>query len=48
MSFFDFLADLSNPVLGFLPRALLVAMLSAVVCGAVGVHVVLRLSLIHI
>ncbi|MGJ9454079.1 anchored repeat-type ABC transporter permease subunit [Actinotignum sp. GS-2025c] len=42
MSFFDFLADLSNPVLGFLPRALLVAMLSAVVCGAVGVHVVLR------
>ena len=38
----DFLRDLTNPVLAFLPRALLMAVLAAVVCGAVGVHVVLR------
>lgn len=42
MSFFDFLADLMHPSLGFLPRALLVAILSAIVCGIVGTHVVLR------
>ncbi|MDO4910213.1 MAG: anchored repeat-type ABC transporter permease subunit [Corynebacterium sp.] len=38
----DFIADLSNPQLAFLARALLVAMLSSVLCGVVGVHVVLR------
>lgn len=42
MSFLEFLSDLFNPSLAFLPKALLVAVLSAVVCGAVGVHVVLR------
>ena len=42
ISFVDFLADLTNPALGFLPKALLVATLSAFVCGLVGVHVVLR------
>ncbi|WP_022868832.1 anchored repeat-type ABC transporter permease subunit [Schaalia vaccimaxillae] len=38
----DFINDLFNPVLAFLPRALLMAVLCAIVCGAVGVHVVLR------
>ncbi|MDC4232526.1 anchored repeat-type ABC transporter permease subunit [Actinomyces sp. B33] len=38
----DFINDLFNPVLAFLPRALLMAVLCAVVCGVVGVHVVLR------
>ncbi|QPL05229.1 MULTISPECIES: anchored repeat-type ABC transporter permease subunit [Actinomyces] len=38
----DFLMDLFNPVLAFLPRALLMAVASAIVCGLVGVHVVLR------
>lgn len=38
----DFLHDLLNPNLAFLPRALLMSVLSAVVCGAVGTHVVLR------
>lgn len=38
----DFLNDLFNPVLAFLPRALLIAVVCAVVCGVVGVHVVLR------
>ncbi|MDP9806226.1 manganese/iron transport system permease protein [Trueperella bonasi] len=42
MSFFEFLGDLMNPSLQFLPRALLVAVLSSVVTGVVGVHVVLR------
>ena len=42
MNLVSFLADLANPHLAFLPRALLVAMLSALVCGVVGVHVVLR------
>lgn len=42
MSLVDFMSDLFNPSLVFLPKALLVAVLSAVVCGAVGVHVVLR------
>lgn len=31
----DFLTDLFNPTLAFLPRALLMAVLSAVVCGVV-------------
>ncbi|TQL01403.1 anchored repeat-type ABC transporter permease subunit [Cellulomonas sp. SLBN-39] len=38
----DFLADLLNPDLSFLPKALLVAVLSALVCGVVGTYVVLR------
>ncbi|MDR1431380.1 MAG: anchored repeat-type ABC transporter permease subunit [Propionibacteriaceae bacterium] len=38
----DFLADLLNPDLAFLPKALAVAVMSAVVCGVVGTHVVLR------
>lgn len=38
----DFLADLSNPHLTFLPKALFVSMLAALVCAAVGTHVVLR------
>lgn len=38
----DFLQDLANPVLAFLPRALLMAVVCAIVCGAVGAHVVLR------
>ncbi|MGL4175010.1 MAG: anchored repeat-type ABC transporter permease subunit [Dermatophilaceae bacterium] len=38
----EFVGDLTNPVLSFLPKALLVTMLSAVVCGVVGTHVVLR------
>lgn len=42
LSFTDFLADLANPMLAFLPKALLVAVMSAIVCGAVGAHVVLR------
>lgn len=42
ISFFQFLADLTNPALAFLPKALLVAVLSALVCGVIGTHVVLR------
>lgn len=42
LSFADFLADLMNPALGFLPKALIVAMLSSIVCAVVGTHVVLR------
>lgn len=42
MSFFDFFSDLANPTLAFLPRALLIAILSSIVCGLVGTHVVLR------
>lgn len=42
LSFADFLADLTNPALGFLPKALIVAMLSSIVCAVVGTHVVLR------
>ncbi|MGV4323839.1 anchored repeat-type ABC transporter permease subunit [Trueperella pyogenes] len=42
MSFIEFLADLANPQLAFLQRALIVAVLSAIICGAVGVHTVLR------
>lgn len=38
----DFLMDLTNPLLTFLPRALLVSTLAAIVCGVVGSHVVLR------
>lgn len=42
MSFIDFLGDLANPTLVFLPKALLAAVLSSLVCGVVGTHVVLR------
>ena len=38
----DFFTDLTNPYLTFLPKALLVSMLAALVCAAVGTHVVLR------
>ena len=38
----DFVHDLLNPDLAFLPKALLMAVLSSVVCGVVGTHVVLR------
>lgn len=38
----DFLQDLTNPVLSFLPKALIVSMLAATVCAVVGCHVVLR------
>ncbi len=42
MSPAEFVRDLLNPDLAFLPKALLVAVLSSVVCGVVGCHVVLR------
>ncbi|MEZ3160711.1 anchored repeat-type ABC transporter permease subunit [Microbacterium sp. BWT-B31] len=38
----DFIADLLNPDLAFLPKALAVAMMSSLVCGIVGSYVVLR------
>lgn len=42
LTFAEFLQDLTNPLLSFLPKALLVAVMSAVVCGVIGSHVVLR------
>ncbi|MEU4563428.1 anchored repeat-type ABC transporter permease subunit [Actinoplanes sp. NPDC023936] len=42
MSPWQFLADLSNPDLAFLPKALTIAVLSAIMCGVVGCYVVLR------
>jgi manganese/iron transport system permease protein len=42
MSPLDFLTDLVNPDLAFLPKALLVAVMSSIVCGVVGCYVVLR------
>lgn len=42
MSIADFVADLVNPDLAFLPKALLIAVMSSIVCGVVGCHVVLR------
>lgn len=42
ISIFDFFSDLTNPALAFLPKALLISVLSALVCGIVGTHVVLR------
>ncbi|MEU8244458.1 anchored repeat-type ABC transporter permease subunit [Actinoplanes missouriensis] len=42
MSPLQFLADLANPDLAFLPKALTIAVLSAVMCGVVGCYVVLR------
>jgi len=38
----DFIQDLLNPDLGFLPKALIIAMMSSVVCGVIGCYVVLR------
>ena len=38
----DFLSDLTNPLLSFLPKALLVALVCSVVAGVIGSHVVLR------
>lgn len=42
ISFTQFLSDLSNPALVFLPKALLISVLSSLVCAVVGTHVVLR------
>lgn len=42
MSFFDFLSDLTNPMLAFLPKALLMAVMASIICGVVGTYVVLR------
>ncbi|GAA0463066.1 anchored repeat-type ABC transporter permease subunit [Paractinoplanes deccanensis] len=42
MSPLQFLADLANPDLAFLPKALTIATLSAIMCGVVGCYVVLR------
>ncbi|GAA3781914.1 anchored repeat-type ABC transporter permease subunit [Plantactinospora mayteni] len=42
MSITDFLTDLFNPDLAFLPKALAIAVMSSVVCGVVGCYVVLR------
>jgi manganese/iron transport system permease protein len=38
----DFVTDLFNPDLAFLPKALLIAVMSSIVCGVVGCYVVLR------
>ncbi|SOD62884.1 manganese/iron transport system permease protein [Streptomyces zhaozhouensis] len=38
----EFVADLFNPALTFLPKALFVALLSSAVCGVIGCYVVLR------
>lgn len=42
LSLVEFFQDLGNPLLSFLPKALLVAVMSAVICGVIGSHVVLR------
>ncbi|GIF74600.1 anchored repeat-type ABC transporter permease subunit [Asanoa siamensis] len=42
MSPVDFLRDLFNPDLAFLPKALVIAVVAAIVCGVVGTYVVLR------
>jgi manganese/iron transport system permease protein len=42
MSPAEFVSDLLNPDLAFLPKALLIAVMSSIVCGVVGCHVVLR------
>ena len=38
----EFITDLFNPDLAFLPKALAVAVMSSIVCGVIGCHVVLR------
>jgi len=42
MSPADFLTDLFNPDLAFLPKALAIAVMASIVCGVIGCHVVLR------
>lgn len=42
MSPAEFVGDLLNPDLAFLPKALLIATMASVVCGVVGCYVVLR------
>jgi manganese/iron transport system permease protein len=42
MSPADFVADVLNPDLAFLPKALLIAVMASIVCGVVGCYVVLR------
>jgi manganese/iron transport system permease protein len=42
MSPLDFLTDLLNPDLPFLPKALAIATMSAIMCGVIGCYVVLR------
>lgn len=42
MSPAEFVGDLLNPDLAFLPKALLVAAMASIVCGVVGCYVVLR------
>ncbi|OKI71635.1 anchored repeat-type ABC transporter permease subunit [Micromonospora sp. CB01531] len=42
MSITDFVTDLLNPDLAFLPKALAIAVMSSIVCGVVGCYVVLR------
>lgn len=42
MSPAEFVTDLLNPDLAFLPKALLIAVMSSIVCGVVGCYVVLR------
>ncbi|GAA3927304.1 anchored repeat-type ABC transporter permease subunit [Actinoplanes auranticolor] len=42
MSPLQFLTDLVNPDLAFLPKALIIATLAAIMCGVVGCYVVLR------
>lgn len=42
MALTEFLADLFNPDLSFLPKALAIAVMASIVCGVVGCHVVLR------
>ncbi|NDL60479.1 anchored repeat-type ABC transporter permease subunit [Phytoactinopolyspora sp. XMNu-373] len=42
MSIPEFLTDLFNPDLAFLPKAMLIAVMSSIVCGVVGCYVVLR------
>ncbi|MDT0443789.1 anchored repeat-type ABC transporter permease subunit [Streptomyces johnsoniae] len=38
----EFVTDLFNPALSFLPKALFVALMSSAVCGVIGCYVVLR------
>lgn len=42
MTLGQFLGDLFNPDLAFLPKALAIAVMSSIVCGVVGCYVVLR------
>lgn len=38
----DFITDLLNPDLQFLPKALVISVMSSIVCGVIGTYVVLR------